>query len=44
MIEGNIVDVCEDVVGDDEGGGEEELDYVFKDVVYDKVCLYNDEV
>lgn len=41
---GNTADVCPDIVGDDESGGEEEPDHAFKDVVHDEVGLDDDQV
>jgi hypothetical protein len=42
--EGDAADVGEDVIGDDEGDGQEEPDHAFEDVVHDKVGLYHDQV
>ena len=41
---GDAADVGEDVVGDDESGGEEEPDHALEDVVHDEVGLEDDEV
>lgn len=40
----NTADVREDVVGDDESGGEEEPDHALEDVVHDEVRLDDNEV
>jgi hypothetical protein len=40
---GNTAEVCEDVVGDDHGNGQNEPDEALKDVVDDEVCLSDDE-
>lgn len=42
--EGDAADVCEYVVGDDEGCREEEPNHAFEDVVHDEVCLDYDQV
>lgn len=42
--ESDAADVGEDVVGDDEGYGEEEPDHAFENVVHDEVGLDDDEV
>lgn len=42
--EGDAADIGEYVVGDDEGGGQEEPYHAFKYVVHDEVGLYNDQV
>lgn len=42
--EGDAADVGEDVVGDDERGGEEEPDHALEDVVHGEVGLDDDEV
>lgn len=39
----DAADVGEDVVGDDEGGGEEEPDQAIEDVVHNKVRLADDQ-
>lgn len=41
---GDADHVGEDVVGDDEGSGEEEPDHALKDVVHDEMSLDDDEV
>lgn len=41
---GDAADVRPDVVGDDEGGREEEPDHALEDVVHDEVRLDNDEI
>lgn len=42
--EGDAADVGEDVVADDERGGQEEPDHALEDVVHDEVGLDDDEV
>lgn len=42
--ESNTADVGPDIVGDDQGGGEEEPDHALEDVVHDEMGLHNDEV
>jgi hypothetical protein len=40
----DTADVGKDIVGDDEGGGEEEPNHALEDVVHDEVGLEDDEV
>ena len=40
----DTADVGEDVVGDDERGGEKEPDHALEDVVHNEVGLHNDQV
>lgn len=41
---GDTADVGEDVIGNNEGGGQEEPDHAFEDVVHNEVGLADDEV
>ncbi len=42
--ERDAADIGEDVVGDDQRGGQEEPDHPLEDVVHDEVRLHDDEV
>lgn len=41
---GDAADVGKDIIGDDQGGGQEEPKHALEDVVHDKVCLDHDQV